>query len=364
MGIRLPAADKAEVYLKKIKKTARCLLNKGSLKDPSICFGVISVILFLTITFSPTLFLDPLNSEKGVLFFGLGLDENSGIFSQRPFLGQNKSLIATADTPIIIGNSSLLASAPPELISPRVLGTFFSTIDYEPPREQITEYIVQEGETLSGLAERFNISLDTILWANDIKGNNLVPGQKITILPVSGALHLVRPQDTLSEIALWYKADINQIIAFNQIGSGGQIFAGDLLIIPDGQKPDTLPTARLTPLAGSYFICPLGSPCRVSYGLHHYNAVDLSNGQCGEPVLAAAGGRVQRTGYHSLGGNFVLLLHPNGVATYYGHFSRVVVAAGQQVSQGQTIGYTGKTGLATGCHVHFEVRGAANPFVR
>jgi hypothetical protein len=195
----------------------------------------------------------------------------------------------------------------------------------------------------------------------------LKSGKQLIILPTSGAIHLVRSHDTLSEIATWYQSDADDIVKFNQLESASQVFAGDLLVIPDGIKPNTLPKGRLTPLANSYFIYPVPAPYRVTQGLHHYNAIDFSNGVCGESVYAAAGGTIQKTGYGSVGGNFVRILHPNGVVTYYGHLANILVTPGERVLQGQIVGYSGHTGYTipagpAGCHLHFEVRGASNPF--
>jgi hypothetical protein len=190
-------------------------------------------------------------------------------------------------------------------------------------------------------------------------------GGEIVILPVSGALHLVRPGDTPSEIALWYEADIDEMLYFNDITDPDQIFVGDLLIIPNGTKPAKLPAGRLTQLADGYFFRPVAASYHITQGLHPYNAVDFGNGSCGGPVYAAAGGIVQRTGFQSVAGNYVRILHKNGVVTLYGHLSSQAVSPGQSVGVGQIIGYIGNTGYTvgpTGCHLHFEVRGATNPF--
>jgi murein DD-endopeptidase MepM/ murein hydrolase activator NlpD len=230
---------------------------------------------------------------------------------------------------------------------------------------EVFRYQVEAGDTPQSLARQFGVSLNTILWANDLTETSILkPGQELLILPVSGTLHLVRPNDTLSEIASWYQADTESIIEFNRLDSSSGIFAGDFLIIPNGTMPKTLPQGRLTPLANSYFIWPLPAPHRVTQGLHPFNAVDMANGACGESVYAAASGTIQKTGRTSIGGNYVRVLHPNGVVTYYGHLSAILVTSGTKVFQGQLVGYTGRTGFATGCHLHFEVRGAANPFAK
>lgn len=264
---------------------------------------------------------------------------------------------------MFVAKDSLQAATPPLTVTPQVLGAIVGQLEAD-IRPEISRYIVEERDTTASVAEHFGISLGTVLWANDLSSSStLRAGQELIILPTTGALHLVRPNDTLSEIAGWYQADAKEIVSYNALESPSAIFAGDILIIPDGIQPSVVPQGRLTPLANSYFIYPIPAPYNITQGLHAFNAVDFSNGICGESVYAAAGGTVQRTGYTSIGGNYVRILHPNGVVTYYGHLSDITTAPGAKVYQGQIIGYTGRTGWsATGCHTHFEVRGAANPF--
>jgi len=180
-------------------------------------------------------------------------------------------------------------------------------------------------------------------------------------------LHEVKSGDTLSEIAKKYQAKIEDIISFNELENENDIYIGDILIIPGGKMPSPKPTSQLlTPLAQNYFICPVAGGCRITQGLHFYNAVDFSNGRCGEPILAAAGGIVQkaRSGWNGGAGNVVTILHPNGVVTIYGHLQAIFISPGEEVSQGGIIGTMGKTGRATGCHLHFGVYGARNPFIK
>lgn len=266
--------------------------------------------------------------------------------------------------PVLISGNSLRESASPSLVLSRTL----AALDNEPAgRQEIIEYSVREGDTLSGIAEKFGISLETVLWANDLTSSSQIrPNQKLTILPTSGVMHIIVEGDTVSELATYYAASSTKIIAFNELSEAGEVFIGDILVIPAGKLPKKTPRA-IRPLASSYFICPLASPCRKTQGLHWYNAVDLSNNVCAEPVFAAAGGKIQKTGYDRLAGYFIRILHPNEVVTFYGHLSKILRAVGQAVSQGETIGYSGYSGYTipagpAGCHVHFEVRGASNPF--
>lgn len=307
-----------------------------------------------------------------LVFLGLGSVGNQvvpGLFAS-PMLAQkgllSPKLASALGAPelTLVGGSGVRANTPPITTTPKVLGAILGQTDSD-IRPEVARYQVEEGDTAASLAEKFKISQDTILWANDLsKGASLKVGRELIMLPVSGTLHLVRQNDTLSEIASWYKASAEEIVSFNLLASASEIYAGDILIIPGGKMPLYIPSGRLTPLPGSYFIWPIPSPHRITQGLHPFNAVDLSNGVCGEAVWAAAGGQVQRTGSTAIGGKYVRIIHPNGVVTYYGHLSAIMAAPGTKVLQGQLIGYSGKTGRATGCHVHFEVRGAVNPFVK
>jgi len=282
--------------------------------------------------------------------------------NQKMFLEQ-KDLMTPEIPQIVISQNSFKQSTPTSLIKTETWASYGS----EPEkRKEIIEYGVEKGDTLSSIAQKFDLSLETLLWTNDLSSKSkILPGEKLTILPTSGLTHLVTKGESLSYLAELYGAEAEEIAEFNEL-SEEKIFIGDLLVIPGGKMPSRRITVY-TPLASSYFICPISSPCSISQGLHWYNAIDFSHGKCGEPVFASAGGQVQKTGYHPVAGNYVRILHPNGIVTFYGHLSKTSSWAGQSVSQGQIIGYIGNTGYTvgpSGCHVHFEVRGASNPFGR
>jgi murein DD-endopeptidase MepM/ murein hydrolase activator NlpD len=264
---------------------------------------------------------------------------------------------------IFVNDNSLRSYLPPSFVTGKVFATLAEVPE---PKKEIQEYIVEEGDTLSSIAEKFGISLETILWANNLSKNSIIkPGQKLIILPVDGVLHEVRSGDTLSEIAKKYQAKIEDIISFNELESPNDIYIGDILIIPGGKMPLPKPAPQpLIPLAQNYFICPVFGGCRITQGLHWYNAIDFSNGRCGEAILAAAGGTVLKARWNKTAGNYVKILHPNGVVTMYGHLQAIFVSPGEEVSQGQIIGTMGTTGRSTGCHLHFDVFGAKNPFAK
>jgi len=357
------------IWLKK-KVNERVWSNlKGSSKDPLLYIGLICLVLFVT-----------------VACFSLG-SSNQANFLTLEQCSQSEDLFITPATKIkespdlsLIQRNSLAAISPPIMVTPQVLGALVEAADYDWSQKEIVEYVVQPGDNLWSIAERFDISLDTLLWANDLNKNTLIQiGQKLVIPPVSGVIHHVQKGDTISAIAKIYKADSNEIIAFNNLLSGDDIYIGDILIVPDGVMPPPVVYApQLVPLASSYFICPIAAPCRITQGLHWYNAIDFSHGKCGEPIYAAAAGTVLKVKLTSStskwafngAGNHLTILHPNGVVTMYGHLQASLVNPGDYVSQGQVIALMGGApgtpgaGNSTGCHVHFGVSGARNPFAQ
>ncbi len=234
---------------------------------------------------------------------------------------------------------------------------------------QISVYIVREGDTISSLAEMFGVSTNTIRWANSLKSNILKPGQELVILPISGVRHSVVKGDTLQSLAKKYKADLEDILSYNNLATDAKIAVGDVVIIPDGVI-SAAPRAVAVSSGGSgqsvvsgYFLRPIRGGVR-SQGIHGYNGVDIA-APVGTSIMAAADGTVilaRGSGYNGGYGLYVVVKHANGTQTLYAHMSRVSVSVGQSVKQGQTIGAVGNTGRSTGPHIHFEVRGARNPF--
>jgi murein DD-endopeptidase MepM/ murein hydrolase activator NlpD len=292
---------------------------------------------------------------------------------------QNSSSMTNTDSSSndnnnIVSNSALLPATGP-------MGVSDGTDVPDSSTEQNSVYVVRQDDTLSGIAKLFGVSVDTILWANDMKkGDKLTPGDVLLILPVSGLQITVTKGQNLQSIAKQYNADVNDIIQYNDITLDTQLAVGDTLIIPNGEKsvesntpiPDKDLGASIAKdklyyeqhpvqdLAG-YFIDPVPG-YRLSQGIHDNNAVDLAIAK-GTPIHAAAAGVVilARYGYNGGFGNVVIIDHPNGTQTLYAHQSKLATIAGTQVTQGEVIGYVGSTGHSTGPHLHFEVHGAQNP---
>jgi murein DD-endopeptidase MepM/ murein hydrolase activator NlpD len=367
---------------------------RGLSKNLLFFLGIISIILFIILFFAP--FLKSLPEMTETSFFlaeqnrKSKMEEKTSFFSFNPrkkiqsgpeeftfqnlFLSSADQFLVESPNFLFVEKNSLRAVSPPSLVSPQILGALIGEYQPEEPKKLIREYFVEEGDSLSSLASQFGISLETILWANDLTEKSTIkPGQKLIIPPVSGVIYHVKSGDTLSEIAKTYKGKIEEIIAFNELSNENDLYIGDILIIPNGLIPQ--PSAKSSsapldlPLANNQFILPVSSPYIITQGLHWYNAIDFSHPgyACGKPVFAVAGGLVQKTDYNRILGNYLRILHPNGVVTLYAHLSQITVKKGQRVNTGEIIGYIGNTGYTkgvTGCHLHFEVRGAENPFAK
>ncbi len=346
--------------------------NKESWKDPFFFLGIISIILFIVVSATPCFKFLP-EAAENPLHRDLHPIPGDDFSLQNLFLSPENKSLAESPNFLLVEKTGLRAATPPSLISPQVLGALVGEYEPQEPKKEIQEYIVENGDTLSFLAEKFGVSLNTILWANNLtKKSKIKPGDKLIIPPVSGVIYHVKAGDTLSEIAKTYKGKVDEIIAFNNLANENDIYIGDILIIPNGIMPlpaKSQPAPVSVPLVDSQFILPVSSPYIITQGLHWYNAVDFSHPgyPCGKPVFAAAGGQVQKIAYDRMYGNYIRILHPNGVVTLYAHLSAITVNPGAKINVGDKIGYIGNTGYTigrTGCHLHFEVRGAKNPFAR
>lgn len=240
---------------------------------------------------------------------------------------------------------------------------------------QISKYVVRKGDSLGSIAKMYGVTMNTIIWANDITSNSIKEGQSLIILPVSGTLHTVVKGDTLKSISKKYKADIGEVSQFNGLDSNSVLTLGDTIIIPDGEGVTKVSGTKLAgrgissykggsgPEYVGYYIRPVAGGIKTQ-SLHGYNAVDIGT-SVGTKLSAAAAGQVmiaRSSGWNGGYGKYIVISHYNGTQTVYGHLSQLFINEGDMIQQGQVIGLTGNTGNSTGPHLHFEVRGAKNPF--
>ncbi len=248
--------------------------------------------------------------------------------------------------------------------------------------DEVEIYTIQEGDTLGSVAETKGVSVNTLLWANDIADSNEIsPGDTIFILPITGVKHKVRNTDTLDSISQKYKADKAEILAFNGLPANGELKSGQEIIIPDGEiappppKPKPIIAKReyessFAPITGSSsaskgsYAHPLPGSVKTQ-GLHPTNAVDLA-APMGTKVYAAKKGKVTKVLGSGWGGGYgkhIVITHSDGTITLYAHLSSIGVNKGDSVKKGEAIGRVGSTGRSTGPHLHFEIRGGPrNPF--
>jgi murein DD-endopeptidase MepM/ murein hydrolase activator NlpD len=247
--------------------------------------------------------------------------------------------------------------------------------------EEISVYTVHAGDTISKIARLFDVSENTIRWANNMKkGESPKVGATLVILPVDGVSYVVKKGDNLKSIARIYGADAEEIGKFNGLELDSELAYGETIIIPDGEitepkekKKNSVKKilASATKIIkgsgsgkdlGTYFMRPIRGGT-YTQGLHDRGAVDIA-APIGTPILAAAEGTVliAKTGGYNWGsGNYIVISHPNGTRTLYAHLSYVGVTQGQYVEKGTQIGKVGSTGKSTGPHLHFQVQGAKNP---
>lgn len=241
------------------------------------------------------------------------------------------------------------------------------------PRDAVETYAVQTGDTLSSIATKFGISLNTLLWSNSLSVRSVLrPGDSLTILPVSGVAHKVKSGDTLSKIASTYSVTADEILAYNNLADADDLAVGDQLVIPGGTIQYAAPAKRTTTI-GSVFTTPTttssaapttaGSGAMIwptdlrvitqYFGWRHTGIdIDCYNANIN---YAADDGIVQYSGWKGGYGYAVEINHGNGIVTRYGHHAKLYVSAGTQVSKGTPLGVCGTTGRSTGTHLHFEV---------
>ena len=237
---------------------------------------------------------------------------------------------------------------------------------------EISIYTVRAGDTLSHIADMYGVTANTILWANDLpRATSIREGQTLVILPIAGVRHIVKSGDTINAIAKKYEGDAEEILSYNQLDSGSDLVAGMTVVVPGGSMHQAPVVATTNPTktsggsstGGAGFTHPAPGAIKTQ-GIHGYNAVDLA-GAVGSSIRAAAKGEVivsTSSGWNGGYGQYIVIKHSNGTQTLYAHLSSNSVGVGEVVGQGQVIGAMGNSGRSTGSHLHFEVRGAKNPF--
>jgi LysM repeat protein len=262
------------------------------------------------------------------------------------------------------------------------------------PRQDIIKYTVQSGDSVFGIAEKFGLEPQTILWGNyntlADDPHSLRPGQDLNILPTNGVYY-----EWLGDISFEAWADFFGVTAQDIIDYPGNhldpttvgdyaapnIKKGTWLIIPGGERDFSTWYAPIgvtredpaTARAWGPGACGPVSGGNVGYGSyvwpapHHFlSGYDYSpasnhwgidiDGETGDPVYATDAGVVVYSGWNDYGyGNMIMIDHGDNWQSLYAHLSAIWVGCGESVGQSQTIGSIGSTGKSSGSHLHFEI---------
>jgi murein DD-endopeptidase MepM/ murein hydrolase activator NlpD len=260
-------------------------------------------------------------------------------------------------------------------------------------RTEVLTYTVKSGDTLFGIAEKFGINPETVLWANQATlGDNphsLRPGQELNVLPIDGTYHRWSAGDSLNGVARFFGVAPEDIIAFpgNQLSydllddlSSPDIEPGTWLVIPGGHRefvswsapeiprddpevasvlgPGACETVVDGAVGSGVFLWPAANHFLSGYDYNpraNHMGIDI-DGEEGDAVYAADSGVVVYAGWNNWGyGNVVIINHGNGWQTLYAHLSDYYVNCGQSVLQGGVIAAIGSTGNSSGSHLHYEM---------
>ena len=244
-------------------------------------------------------------------------------------------------------------------------------------RSSKISYIVKSGDTASTIAQKFGVSVNTILWANNLTAHSYIrPGDKLIILPMTGVLYTISSGDNLIALARYYGVDQEKIMQANHITNPNQISIGEEIIIPGAKKQGSTRTIASTkrriykqpsgstvarpresakPIYGTKMNWPTVGHRITQYYSWRHNGLDIAN-KIGTPIYAADAGIIEIAGWNRYGyGNQILINHGGGKKTRYAHLSKFAVKVGDRVKKGQYIAAMGSTGHSTGPHIHFEV---------
>ncbi|MBI4652735.1 peptidoglycan DD-metalloendopeptidase family protein [Candidatus Kuenenbacteria bacterium] len=241
------------------------------------------------------------------------------------------------------------------------------TIETPQIRTKPIQYIVKAGDVISGIAKRFNVSVNTILWENNLKNYSIIkPGDELIILPLTGVVHKVAKGESLGTIAKKYKVAVEEILKMNELVNDN-IKINQKIIIPGGSKyfPSIfskkqyafLPNKFISSKEWGKFIWPTSSHKINQYYHSGHKGIDIHGINYSSPIYASADGIIKQTIYSNRGyGRYIIISHKNNINTLYGHMSKLFVEREQAVKKGQVIGLLGTTGHSTGPHLHFEIR--------
>ncbi len=246
-------------------------------------------------------------------------------------------------------------------------------------KEENKIYEVVEGDTLSGIALMFDLTLDELLAMNpDFSVEKYIQiGDRINVtVPEPELSVIVEEQKTydesynlpveyvyndsqyttyskvLNEGSEGYRQVVADIVYENGVESSRKILSESVITQADARVVEVgtiTPPTFIKPISGGTLTSGFGA----RWGTVH-QGVDWAC-STGTSIMASCGGTVIQAGWYGSYGYCVTIQHGNGIQTRYGHMSKVLVSVGDYVQQGEVIGRSGSTGNSTGPHVHFEI---------
>lgn len=237
----------------------------------------------------------------------------------------------------------------------------------------LIEYTVKADDTVESIASTYGLKETTITVSNGItKDSVLKENQKLTFPSIDGIAYKIKSGETLWDMAFLYKIDFDDLVEINKLASPEKLKLDQIIIIPGADSikspaPSTAkkstssaaPSANLSRGGVWPALGTVTSTFGQRWGRDH-DGIDIA-AAIGTNVRAFMGGKVSFSGWQDGYGNLVILDHGNGLKTYYGHNSKLLVKVGQTVDTSAIIAKSGNTGRSTGPHIHFEVRKNENP---
>jgi len=234
---------------------------------------------------------------------------------------------------------------------------------------EILSHTVADGETLADVADALGVTIANLRASNLLYGSEAVQPGEVLFASQEGVLHLIKEGQTLTDIAITYAVPKETIAAANGISVNQTIFAGERLLVPTSGATYWENAVALSNGVPSRFIWPLSGEVVSGFGWrdhpvlgerHHHDGIDIDVPE-GTSVHASAGGTVFFYGEQPGYGNVLILEHPDGFFTMYGHLLDAFVESGRYVEAGQVVAQSGNTGISSGPHLHFEVRNGQFP---
>jgi len=256
---------------------------------------------------------------------------------------------------------------------------------------QNSSYIVKKGDTLYQISQKVNVSVGKIKKYNNLNSNIIIPGQKLYLTPKKDktyyyitkhkvpkiGYYIAKKGDDLRMISAKYGIPISNLLDYNNLTSLNVTSGEKIWLVESNQtsnqkdekkvseKKPIIKTTKKHPkkkikkhIGNLDLVLPLKGVVTSEFGLRHgraHKGIDVA-APTGTPINSVANGKVAFAGIQNGYGNVIIIRHSESIMTVYAHNERNMVREGDIVKKGQPIATVGRTGRATGPHLHFEYR--------